>query len=84
MVYKYWVECFERELVIDFENASLEDADDIEETVHGAYCYWHDLDSIEDKEEREYVEASCLDEYIIECLENVGYKIKEWHSEQEE
>ena len=65
------------------KNASLEDADDIEELVNDAYCCWHETDIIEDEDYRRYVEASCLEEYIIECLENYGYKVKEWHSDEQ-
>ena len=80
MLYKYWVECFERELVIEFEESSAKDIEAVEKEVNDAYLRWHDVESIEDKEYREYVEASCLEEYIVECLENMGCVIKSWET----
>ena len=34
MLYKYWVECFERELVIEFEESSAKDIEAVEKEVN--------------------------------------------------
>lgn len=84
MTFGFWIDCFKRMLLVTFDNVCEDDREHIEDIVDGAYCCWHDCDSIEDEEYRQYVEASCLDEYIVECLVNEGFTVKEWHSEEED
>lgn len=82
MSYRFWVDCFERELVIEFEENH--DIGELDETAESSYLCWHDYESIEDEKYREYVKESCLEEYIVDCFKNLGYKVKDWRIEESE
>ena len=71
MIIRYWVNCFERELCIEWKDGYKEFENEILETLDDAYCTWNSTEDIEDTEERIFVENSCCEEFMMEKLSEI-------------
>lgn len=72
MIIEYEVECFDRCLVIKCKDFSAEDVRKIKHILNEAYLAWHSPESIEDLEEREWVENdACCEEYMMDKVRAV-------------
>ena len=60
--------CFERNLVVVLPDKYKAERDNIELLLDEAYDDWNNVESIEDEEERQYVQYACLEEYMVERL----------------
>ena len=78
MIIRYWVNCFDRELCIRFADGDAEFEAKVDNILEEAYCAWHSTEEIEDPEEREYVENSCCEEYMMEVLSKTFNNWIEW------
>lgn len=84
MIIRYWVNCFERELVIKFPTGYEDYKSEIVQLLDDYYFHWHDAENIKDPEEREYVLDSCLEEYIMDMLSETFNQWEEWWVEEDE
>lgn len=75
------VECFERALYIVFPQNFYVYFNDIMNLLSDAYDKWHSFEEIEDEEERDYVQFSCLEEFMVEELSKQFPEWTKWKSE---
>lgn len=68
MTTRYWVNCFERELCIEWDDAYKHLEKEILDMLDNYYMEWHSVEEIEDPDYKEYVEDSCCEEFMIEKL----------------
>lgn len=68
MLIRYCVDCFDRELVIEFPDGYKHLESEILSMLESYYDEWNDAEYIEDPEYRSYVEDSCLEEFMMERL----------------
>lgn len=80
MEVRFWINCFDRELVIKFPEKYDWLKEEIANILDKAYDEWHDVENIEDPEERKYVQDSCLEEYMMERLSETYNMWDEWTS----
>ena len=80
-VFTYNVECFEREMFIIFPYGFDDYRNDIVDLLNEAYDKWHSVEDIEDDEERQYVQFSCLEEFMVEELSKQFPEWLRWKSE---
>ena len=73
--------CLERDLVIVFPEECENFRHDIDVLIDDAYTEWNNAEDIEDDQEREYVWNSCLEEYMVECLDKEYPMWIRWASE---
>ena len=69
MIIEYDVVCFERTLTIQFADKYESLKETISELIDKLYDLWHNIDS-----------DSCLEEFIMDHLYDMGYEYKEWDS----
>lgn len=69
MIIEYDVLCFERTLTIKFDDKYEHLKETISELVDRLYTLWQNIDS-----------DSCLEEFIMDHLYEMGYECKEWDS----
>ena len=69
MIIEYDVVCFERTLIIKFSDKYEPLKETISELVDRIYTLWHDTDN-----------DSCLEEFIVDHLYEMGYQCTEWES----
>ena len=82
MTITYPIDCFERDLIITFPDGYEQYSKEIISCLDEAYDRWHGFEKIEDPEERQYVQFSCCEEYMIECLSDVFNQWEEWTSKE--
>ena len=80
MIVKIDIDCYDRELLVMFDEKYSRDRDKIRDIMESAYDRWTHVSEIEDEEDYLYVHDSCCEEYIVECVENKGYEILNWDS----
>lgn len=80
MIIEYDITCFDRTLKIKFPDSCKQFEKEILKMLDEYYYKWHDVENIEDPEERAYVENACLEEYIIDMLSMVFNEWEEWDS----
>lgn len=80
-VITYDVGCFERELVVIFPHDYDEYRTDIIDILDLSYDRWNCVEDIEDDEERQYIQFSCLEEYMIEEMSKQFPEWLRWKSE---
>lgn len=68
MITKYWVNCFERELCIEWDDAYKHIEKEILDMLDDYYNEWINVEGIDDPEERGYVETTPCEEYLMERL----------------
>lgn len=78
MIVRYWVNCFDRELCIEWEDGYKEFENEILETLDDAYCTWNSTEDIEDTEERIFVENSCCEDFMMEKLSEIYNMWDSW------
>ena len=69
MIIEYDVVCFERTLTIQFADKYESLKETISELIDKLYDLWHNI-----------VSDSCLEEFIMDHLYDMGYEYKEWDS----
>ena len=69
MIIEYDVACFERTLTIKFADEYESIKETVYELIDKLYILWHNTDS-----------DSCLEEFIMDHLYDMGYEYKEWDS----
>lgn len=84
MVTKYWVNCFERELCIEWDDAYKSLEKEILDMLDDYYSEWHSTDEIEDPEYRAYIEDSCCEEFMMERLSETYNMWESWWVEGDE
>ena len=80
MEVRFWINCFDRELVIKFPFGYEHLKEEIEQMLDDYQFEWHDAENIKDSEERKYVQNSCLEEYMMERLSETYNMWDEWTS----
>ena len=80
MEVRFWINCFDRELVIKFPFGYEHLKEEIKQMLDDYYFEWHDVENIGDPEERKYVQDSCLEEYMMERLRETYNMWDEWNS----
>ena len=80
MIVKIDIDCYDRELLVMFDEKYSRDRDKIRDIMESAYDRWTHVSEIEDEEDYLYVHDSCCEEYIFECVENKGYEVLNWDS----
>lgn len=84
MITRYFVNCFERELCIKWDDAYKHLEKEILDMLDGYYYEWHSTEEIEDPDYRAYVEErAAFDDNITnkeycEIVEYANVKIKNW------
>ena len=81
MKIEYDCECFERTLVIVFPDGYEHLRNEIEQMLDDYYCEWINVEEIEDPEEQQYVQCSCLEEHMVERLSKTYNMWTKWTSE---
>lgn len=81
IVFTYDVECFERELSVVFPAEFSIYGNDIITLLNDGYDKWHAFEDIEDETERDYVQFSCLEEFMITELSKQFPEWIQWKSE---
>ena len=84
MVIRYYVNCFERELCIEWDDAYKPLEKEILDMLDGYYFEWHSTEEIEDPEYRAYVEDSCCEEFMMERLSETYNMWSSWWVEGDE
>ena len=84
MITRYWVNCFERELCIEWDDAYKPLEKEILDMLDGYYFEWHDVENIADPVEQKYVQDSCLEEYMMYRLSETFNQWEEWWVEEDE
>ena len=79
MIVNVDIECYNRELLVMFDEKYSRDRDEIRDLMESAYRKWMDLDDLSD-DEYETIHDMTVEDYIIETLENEGYEILNWDS----
>lgn len=80
-VFKYDVECFERELLVVYPNGFDGYRLDVFNLLNDAYDKWHSVEDIEDDDERQYVQYCCLEEFMVGELSKQFPEWIRWKSE---
>lgn len=80
MIVKIDIDCYDRELLVMFDEKYSRDRDKIRDLMESAYDRWTHVSEIEDEDDYLYVHDSCCEEYIVECVEDAGYEILNWDS----
>jgi hypothetical protein len=80
MIVKIDIDCYDRELLVMFDEKYSRDRDKIRNLMESAYDRWTHVSEIEDEEDYLYVHDSCCEEYIVDRIENEGYEILNWDS----
>ena len=80
MIVKIDIDCYDRELLVMFDEKYSRDRDKIRNLMESAYDRWAHVSEIEDEEDYLYVHDSCCEEYIIDRVENEGYEVLNWDS----
>lgn len=62
---EYDIVCFDRTLTVYFSNLANFSKEEVINTLDKYYTKWHNVEEIEDEEERRYVHYSCLEEYMV-------------------
>ena len=75
------VECFDRMLYVKYPHEFDDKFRDIYKILSDAYDKWNSIGDIEDDEERDYVENSCCEEFMIEELSKEFPEWIKWKSE---
>lgn len=78
MVIRYSVNCFERELCIELDNAYKYLEKEILDMLDEYYFEWHSIEEIEDLDYRAYVENSCCEEFMMERLSETYNMWESW------
>jgi hypothetical protein len=68
VITRYWVNCFERELCIEWDDAYKNLEKEILDMLDSYYLEWHSVETIEDPEYKAYVEDAPLEEFMITRL----------------
>lgn len=84
MITRYFVNCFERELCIKWDDAYKYLEKEILDMLDGYYYEWHSTEEIEDPDYRAYVEDSCCEEFIMERLSETYNMWESWWVEGDE
>ena len=84
MITRYWVNCFERELCIEWDDAYKPLEKEILDMLDGYYYEWHSTEEIEDPNYRAYVEDSCCEEFMMERLSETYNMWESWWVEGDE
>ena len=71
MTIAYPINCFERDLIITFPDRYESYKKEILSRLEDYYYRWTHTEEIEDPDERDYVECSCCEEYMMECLSEI-------------
>ena len=80
MIVKIDIDCYDRELLVMFDEKYSRDRDKIRDLMEIAYDRWTHVSEIEGEEDYLYVHDSCCEEYIVGCIEDEGYEILNWDS----
>lgn len=80
MIIKIDIDCYEREMLVMFDDKYSRDREHIRDIMENAYDRWTHVSYIEDKDDYLYVHDSCCEEYIIACIKDEGYEILTWDS----
>jgi hypothetical protein len=80
MIVKIDIDCYDRELLVMFDEKYSHDRDKIRDLMESAYDRWTHVSEIEGEEDYLYVHDSCCEEYIVGYIENEGYEILNWDS----
>lgn len=81
---RYYVNCFERELCIEWDDVYEHLEKEILDMLDSYCLEWHSVETIEDPEYREYVEDSCLEEFMVERLSETYNMWNSWWVEGDE
>lgn len=73
MLIEYDVLCFERTLQIKFPDEYEHLKEVILNLIDSQYTFWHNTDSY-------MVQCTCLEEFIVDRLYEMGYEWTEWES----
>ena len=84
MITKYYVNCFERELCIKWDDAYKYLEKEILDMLDGYYCEWHSTEEIADPDYKAYVENSCCEEFMMERLSETYNMWESWWVEGDE
>ena len=84
MIIKYYVNCFERELCIEWDDAYKHLEKEILDMLDGYYCEWHSTEEIADHDYKAYVENSCCEEFMMERLSETYNMWESWWVEGDE
>ena len=84
MITRYWVNCFERELCIEWDDAYKPLEKEIIDMLDEYYFEWHSTEEIEDPNYRAYVEDSCCEEFMMERLSETYNMWESWWVEGDE
>ena len=84
MITRYWVNCFERELCIEWDDAYKPLKKEIIDMLDEYYFEWHSTEEIEDPNYRAYVEDSCCEEFMMERLSETYNMWESWWVEGDE
>ena len=79
MIVKIDIECYNREMLVMFDEMYSRERDKIRDIMENAYRKWMDLDDLSD-DEYDAIHDMTVEDYIIETLENEGYEILTWDS----
>ena len=78
MIVKYNISCYDRVLMIEYPNGYEQYENEIIEVLNDAYNMWTAPEYIEDEEEREYIESTCCEEFMIENLSEIYNQWDSW------
>ena len=84
MITRYFVNCFERELCIKWNDAYKYLEKEIIDMLDGYYCEWHSTEEIADPDYKAYVENSCCEEFMMERLSETYNMWESWWVEGDE
>ena len=84
MIIRYWVNCFERELCIEWDDAYKSLEKEILDMLDEYYLEWHSTEDMEEGEYKHYVEDSCCEEFMVERLSETYNMWESWWSEVDE
>lgn len=84
MITRYFVNCFERELCIEWDDAYKHLEKEILDMLDGYYCEWHSTEEIADHDYKAYVENSCCEEFMMERLSETYNMWESWWVEGDE
>ena len=84
MITRYFVNCFERELCIKWDDAYKYLEKEIIDMLDGYYCEWHSTEEVADPDYKAYVENSCCEEFMMERLSETYNMWESWWVEGDE
>lgn len=84
MITRYWVNCFERELCIEWDDAYKHLEKEILDMLDDYYLEWHSVETIGDPEYKAYVEDAPLEEFMMERLSEIYNMWNSWWVEGDE